>query len=195
MKIHTYTNYDEYVACQTQGNKPNPDGQWAKKDEIQFLSGYLSKNFREAKRGMCHGSKQGNEQRWFKEFTGAGVIGTEISDSAGQYPNTIQWDFHNAKTEWIGSIDFIYSNALDHSYKPQECLKTWMSCVKPTGCCILEWTACHTVDHASKIDPFGATDDEYKKMILDCGFKIKDILKYTTTDNPMYEKTFFIITH
>jgi len=197
MKIHTYKNYEEYVDYQTKGNKADALGQWCKRDEIKFLSDYLLKDFGgyfELKRGICHGTKQGNEQRWFKEFTGAAVLGTEISDTAEQYPNTIQWDFHTVKSEWIDSIDFIYSNALDHSYDPQGCLKSWMSCIKKTGCCILEWTLCHTIEHSSMIDPFGATREEYEKLIIDCGYKVKEILKYKSNEC-CHDKIFFIVTH
>ena len=71
----------------------------------------------------CHGTRQGFEQKWFSKNLECKVIGTEISDNANDYKNTIEWDFHNVKKEWIGSVDFIYSNALDHSYDPNKCLK------------------------------------------------------------------------
>jgi len=108
------------------------------------------------------------EQEYFKlafQDLGAStkVIGTEISPTATQFPNTIEWDFHNTKPEWIGSVDFIYSNAFDHSYKPAECLRGWMECLSPKGLCILEWSNCH--NGSSKMDPFGATIEEYRDMI------------------------------
>ena len=98
------------------------------------------------------------------------MLGTEISDTAKDFPNTIEWDFHEVKEEWLGNVDFIYSNALDHSYKPEECLQAWMSCLKQDGVCIIEWTSGH--QNSRPMDPFGATLDEYKKMAekyhLDC---------------------------
>ena len=36
------------------------------------------------------------------------MIDTEISETAEQFPNTIQWDFHKVKPEWLSSVDFIY---------------------------------------------------------------------------------------
>ena len=68
-------------------------------------------------------------------------MGTEISDNANEYDNTIEWDFHNVKKEWIASVDFIYSNALDHSYDPNKCLNAWMSCIREDGLCIIEHTS------------------------------------------------------
>lgn len=191
MKIHQYKNYEEYVYYQKKGNKDKSDGQWAKKDEIRFLSDYLQRILGNVETGICHGTRQGNEQKWFSEFTGAKVIGTEISDTAEKYPNTIQWDFHDVKPEWLDAMDFVYSNALDHSYDPIKCLKAWASCLKDTGLCILEWTIAHTAKYTSMIDPFGATFDEYKKLIADCGLKLDTILNYKSPGS--IEKTFFII--
>ena len=72
--------------------------------------------------GICHGTRRGKEQEWFRKYLGCGVIGTEISDTVEQFPHTIEWDFHETKAEWINSADFIYSNSLDHSYDPKKCL-------------------------------------------------------------------------
>jgi len=124
---------------------------------------------------------------------GVHVIGTDITDIAETYPNTIRWDFHNAKPEWISNVDFIYSNAFDHSFAPNNCLKTWMSCVKNTGCCILEWSTGHGEASTSLVDPFGASLEEYRNLIAECGFLVKDMLKMSTELRG--EKTFIVIEH
>lgn len=41
------------------------------------------------------------------------IIGTDISDNALNFKNTIIHDFHDVKKEWISYFDFIYSNSLD----------------------------------------------------------------------------------
>ena len=191
MKLHKYSSYNEYVEAQAYGNKANADGQWGKRDEIKFLSDYLNKD-RVIKFGLCHGTKQGNEQRWFSEFTGAEVWGTEISDTAEKYPFTIRWDFHEVKGDWRGAMDFIYSNALDHSYAPAKCLAAWMSCLKPDGCCIIEWSTGHTEEKSNNIDPFGATFEEYKTLAELGGFIIKDVLRYKSPEQ-IHEKTYLIV--
>jgi hypothetical protein len=84
------------------------------------------------------------------------VIGTEISDTATQFPHTIQWDFHETKPEWIDAVDFIYSNSFDHSYDPQRCLNAWMSCLKKGGLCILEHSSDNSPAITSTLDPFRA---------------------------------------
>jgi hypothetical protein len=146
-------DYERYKQVQTAGNKDKIDLVWAMEENIAFLSEYISKHLGPVKFGLCHGTRQGKEQAWFKKYLKCEVVGTEISDTAGQYPDTIQWDFHEVKAEWLGACDFIYSNSFDHSYDPERCLRTWMSCVKRGGLCILEQS--DVDEFASELDPFG----------------------------------------
>lgn len=117
----------------------------------------MKKNLSSLRFGICHGTRRGKEQEWFRKYLGIDVIGTEISSTATTFPNTIQWDFHNVKTEWIDAVDFIYSNSFDHSFDPEKCLNAWMSCVRPGGFCILEHSTAHEASGASELDPFGAS--------------------------------------
>ena len=129
-------DYELYKAAQTNVNLrkvhsaagTGPD-QW----KIKLISKHIKKNIPDLKFGLCHGTRQGSEQKDFNEFLGINVIGTEISHTAADFPNTIQWDFHNAKDEWKENVCFIFSNSFDHSYDPIACLQTWMSCVKSGG--------------------------------------------------------------
>ena len=41
--------------------------------------------------------KNGNEQACFSKYLNCDVIGTEISDTATDFPNTISLDFHDMK--------------------------------------------------------------------------------------------------
>jgi SAM-dependent methyltransferase len=150
-------DYNQYKNIQEQGNLEHLDSVWAIEDNIKFLSHYLTSNYcGKINFGICHGTRNGKEQEWFRKYLNTDVIGTEISQSATLFPNTIQWDFHNVKDEWINNVDFIYSNALDHSYDPQKCLNTWINCLKPGGFCILEHSHLHSPEGVTKLDPFGA---------------------------------------
>ena len=65
------------------------------------------------------------EQQYFKDSfsklnINVNVLGTEISSTATNYPNTIEWDFHDVKEEWVSNVDIVYSNSIDHSYKPHD---------------------------------------------------------------------------
>lgn len=147
-------DYEKYKKIQIEGNKNKIESVWVLEENIKFLSDYIKDNIRDVKLGICHGTRRGKEQEWFRKYLHTDVIGTEISDTATQFPNTIQWDFHEIKEEWINNVDFIYSNSFDHSYNPKKCLDNWMKCVNQNGVCILE----HTSEHvsATELDPFGA---------------------------------------
>jgi hypothetical protein len=149
-------DYEGYRHIQIKGNKDKLKNVWAAEEDIAFLSEYIQRTIGPVSFGLCHGTRRGKEQEWFLKHLGCRVLGTEISDTATQFPNTIQWDFHEIKSEWIDGVDFIYSNSFDHSYDPEKCLKAWMSCVRKNGVCILEHSSEHLPHSVSKLDPFGA---------------------------------------
>jgi len=117
-------------------------------------------------KGICHGTRRGQEQKWFSEKLNADVFGTEISDTACSFPKTLQWDFHEVKEEWLGQFDFIYSNSFDHSYDPQKCLNSWMSCLKSGGLCIIEHSSLHTPKGVTELDPFGVSLEYFPYLVL-----------------------------
>ena len=149
-------DYDQYHRIQTDGNKQKIEWVWAVEENIAFLADYIKCVIGVPKFGICHGTRRGKEQEWFRKYLVCKVIGTEISATAVQFPHTIQWDFHETKPEWIDAIDFIYSNSFDHSYDPQKCLNAWMSCVKKGGLCILEHSSDNSPAVTSALDPFRA---------------------------------------
>jgi len=188
VKLHKYNSYEEYKRIQEAANIKKIDYVWATEDNIKLLSDYLMVHIADIKFGICHGSRTGKEQEWFRKHLGVEVIGTEISKTAIQFPNTIQWDFHDVKQEWVNNVDFIYSNSFDHSYKPIECLDAWVSCIKKTGVYILEWTIGHI--KAKLTDPFGATEAEYEEMIVK-KYKLQDKLASSSHGGIVY----FIVSH
>lgn len=190
--LHKYKNYDEYKKIQIDGNIEGIKSNrcWVTENNIKFLSNFLEKEVPNLKFGICHGTRQGKEQEGFSEYLGISVIGTEISPTATMFPNTIQWDFHNVKDEWVDNVDFIYSNSFDHSYKPEACLDAWMKCITEDGVLILEWTTDHI--GYNELDPFGATLKYYKKLISK-KYNLIKILK--SPDNRFWRlrKTYFLI--
>lgn len=149
-------DYERYRKIQQAGNKAKIENVWVIEENIAFLANYLSAIISTPKFGICHGTRRGKEQEWFRKYLRCEVIGTEISDTAADFPHTLQWDFHDVDPRWIDSVDFIYSNSFDHSYDPEKCLNAWMSCVKPGGLCILEHSSLHEPKGANDLDPFGA---------------------------------------
>lgn len=170
MKLFDYKSYDDYVAAQVEGNQRKLRNSYVDPNSLDRLVGVLVEKYNlSPAKVLCHGTRRGLEMEYFIDsFKSRGIdieiTGTEISPTATNYPNTIQWDFHNVKDEWVNAIDLIYSNSFDHSYKPTECLDIWMSCVSDIGKCVLEYSyECDT--KYGRTDPFGATLDEYKEFI------------------------------
>lgn len=163
-------DYERYRAVQNQGNASKLDKQWAKQENIAYYAEYLKRQLpKPPVFGLCHGTRRGSEQRWFRDATGASVLGTEIGDSAENFDSTIQWDFHEVKPEWENSVDFIYSNSLDHSYDPELALKSWISCLRPGGLLLIEHSDRHEPVGSSPLDPFGITLAELVLLITRLG--------------------------
>ena len=180
MKIYKYKDYDEYVEVQKYANKRKITNSYVDKNSLFGVIRYIHDDLKMSPElVLCHGTRRGDEQKYFIEGFNIfdlkpEVIGTEISDNAGQFPNTIEWDFHIAKEEWINNTDIIYTNSFDHSPKPEECLDIWMGCLKENGACIIEYSdICDS--KSGRIDCFGATLDEYKEFITE-KYDIVDIL-------------------
>lgn len=187
-------DYEQYKRIQIEANKRKIESSWVKKENVKFLSKYLKNNVKNLQFGICHGTRQGFEQEWFSKYLECKVLGTEISDNANEYKNTIEWDFHNVKKEWIASVDFIYSNALDHSYDPNKCLNAWMSCIREDGLCIIEHTSSHETSNST--DPFGAKISKMPFLILAWGngqFFPIEILNAPSSNNDRYYTSFIII--
>ncbi|WP_146397511.1 hypothetical protein [Pseudobythopirellula maris] len=160
-------DYDRYREVQVAANKKKINNVWVREENIAFLAEYVKSTLGGASFGLCHGTRRGKEQEWFRKHLGCEVLGTEISDTATEFPHTIQWDFHEVKPEWVDSTDFIYSNSFDHSYDPRTCLNAWMSCVRPGGVCLIEHTSGH--EEANEMDPFGAEVTRMPYLVLSWG--------------------------
>jgi len=187
-------DYERYVKIQIEGNRSKINKIWVLEENIVFLSDYIKKIIGTPKFGICHGTRRGEEQEWFRKYLECEVIGTEISNTAEQFLNTIQWDFHETKPEWIDATDFIYSNSFDHSYDPEKCLNAWMSCIKLDGLCILEHSSAHT--GSGELDPFGADIAQLLFLITIWGkgkFYVRQIIKAPIKPNSVSYLYFIII--
>jgi len=164
MRLYKHKNYKEYKKAQINKNTKKLDLVWVKPHEIKLISKKIKKYIPNASFGICHGVRNAWEVKQLRNILKIDILGTEIAPSATKFENTIQWDFHNLKDEWIGSVDFIYSNSFDHSYDPEKCLDVWMKCIKKgIGVCFIHWmsTNASTIDAA---DCFAASLKEYKDL-------------------------------
>jgi len=187
-------DYERYKQVQTAGNKNKIGQVWAMEENIAFLSDYIVKHLGKVDFGLCHGTRQGKEQAWFKKYLKCEVLGTEISDTATQFPDTIQWDFHQVKPEWLNACDFIYSNSFDHSYDPEKCLRAWMTCVKKGGLCIIEHSDASA--QATELDPFGVDSTLMPYFVLLWGkgeFCVREMLDSPTKAQGLKHNRFLVI--
>jgi hypothetical protein len=176
IKRHEYANYQEYVDRQVAANKAKIDRVWVKRESIEAIAAYLLLNTRWINFGICHGTRRGPEQQWFREALNCRVIGTEISDTAGDFPDTVQHDFHTIREDWLGKADFVYSNSLDHAYDPQVAVNAWVETLTPAGLCVIEWSDHHGPEYVNQNDPFGASVPAMVGLIRGWGHKVREVL-------------------
>lgn len=159
-------DYDLYRRIQTLGNKGKIGRVFVVQENIEYLCRELENTIPEIKLVLCHGTRNAAEQKFFQAALSkpATILGTEISDTAVQFPMTIQWDFHEVKPEWIGAVDVIYSNSFDHSYDPKKLFTAWLSCLRVNGVMALEWTHAHDM-RPSILDPFNVGLDVLTAML------------------------------
>jgi hypothetical protein len=151
-------DYETYRTVQTIANKAKLDWRAVKRDNIAYLCKALTASGVNLRSILCHGTRNAAEQKFFQEsLPNATILGTEISETATQFPMTIQWDFHEVKPEWRGAFDIVFSNSWDHSYDPHTLFPAWLSCVAPNGALVLEWSTIYEKTEADAVDPFRAT--------------------------------------
>jgi hypothetical protein len=169
MKLLKFESYDEYKQVQVQANRLKFGNVFAEDDELQRIARSFRILATAGHRGLCHGVRNGYEVHMLRRLLpGVDIVGTDISDTASSVPNCIVWDMHEVKPEWLGSIDFIYSNSWDHTFDPELLFSRWSSCLSPAGRLFLSYTELHSEKGATgdtKFDAFGCTLDELTSIV------------------------------
>ena len=160
MKVFNYRNYEHYKTSQTRTNKEKLDWIYARENVIDVIC----KDKKKAENIICHGTRNGAEQKYFKRFfPNAYIIGTEISDTASQFPMTVEHDFSIQKDEWINKFDIVYSNAFDHSIDPEQTLITWKNQLVHNGRLYLEYAESQSI--CNDADPLDASKQEIYNLL------------------------------
>lgn len=173
MRVLEYKDEDDYQEKQirmgTEGF--NDRSVWVTEVEVNTICDYIKQKGLEVSSGICHGVRTGIEVQEFRKLLEADIIGTDICPLVSSVQNVIVHDFHYVKDEWLNSFDFMYTNSLDHSNRPVECLESWFSCLTDRGRCFIEWTIWDDdVDSSfSYADCFGASAQEYANLINKVG--------------------------
>lgn len=193
--IHKYKGgYDEYMAAQILANKKKLHKVWADVHTLEGIATDIDET--NVKTGMCHGARNGFEVEWFRERLAADVVGSDISETATQFPNMTVWDFHDVNPDWVGRFDFIYTNSLDQAMDPQKALKAWAGQLSPIGRIYIEHTEGHRPQRAGAMDPFGAEVHVMPDLINRFGgddFEYEKTLTPGAKDNNGYEAFVFVV--
>jgi len=176
MKIFKFTDYNHYKKEQVKANVKKIVNIWINENTVKKITQYIDK----ADNILCHGVRNAKELEFFKKYySSADIIGTEISHTAKQFKNVIEWDFHNVKEEWKSKFDIVYSNSWDHSYDHIKSLTTWKDQMSTNGFMFLEH-GYDPKDNKSRVsDPL----EIYHEEILDTlkQVNLKYITEFTTT--------------
>ena len=197
VKIYKYKSYEEYKKTQIYYNKKKIDKVWADEKTLKMISDFLKSNINLEKiEGLCHGSRNGFEQKFFNnQIPNSKVLGTDISDTALNYENSIVHDFHVEKKDWINEFDFIYTNSLDQSYDPKKALNVWLKQIRKERFIIIEHSDQHGVISSGKMDPFGVETNFFPYLLTEwfghrISLKIIKGLKTNKSNAPVF---FFVI--
>lgn len=155
--LHEYPSYERYREVQIFHNKRKISSIWADKQTLGRVAAIAAEKTQARPiKGLCHGTRNGFEQNYLNGLAaGIEALGTDISETAADYENSVQWDFHDVKDEWKDRFDFVYTNSLDQSWKPKEALTVWLEQLNANGVLIIEHTEAHGPTGASEMDPFG----------------------------------------
>ncbi|GAB1363639.1 hypothetical protein MASR1M32_28750 [Rhodobacter sp.] len=187
--LHEYPSYQTYVEVQTAGNKAKLRRQYVKRSHVDRLAAWLGERGHPVKAGICHGTRAGREQKWFRRaLRCSGIFGTEISDTATEFPFTVQWDFHDVNPDWVGKHDFVYSNSWDHAFDPKRAFTSWLGQLRKGGVLLVDYTAGQAPAAANALDPFGIEIAPLQEMLAEvgraAGAEPAGVLDFT--DNPEY---------
>lgn len=182
IKQFKHESYEAYVEEQTKGNKRKIHKVWAHPENIKMLVMRYLDAFLEdhnpsvplptAFRVLCHGTRNGAELGYFRDaFKAYGfdaeVLGTEISTTATDFPDTIQHDFHDPlPLDVPQTYHIVYSNSLDHAYDGAKAVDAWLDQLEPEGVLVVEHSTDDEPDKVNKLDCFGVNIRYFPMFVL-----------------------------
>lgn len=193
---HDYQGgYSEYKETQIHHNKRKIDHVWA--DELTLTRICEDVAARElGASGICHGARNGFEVEFLSKHLKGEILGTDISETATDYPNMVVWDFHEENPEWDGKFDFVYSNSLDQAMAPDRALASWAKQIKPDGRIYIEHSMSHSASGAGAMDPFGAHPFAMPYLFFKWGkgkYALDDIIEIESKQNNEQRAWIFVL--
>lgn len=193
MRVYRYRDYEHYVEQQTLANVEKLNRCWATRDMTNKFAKYYQKIRKDPATILCHGSRNGQEVRWFgEEFPDALTLGTDISYTATKFPNQIQWDMQQENPEWIDKWDLIYTNSLDHVIDFIGTLNVICNQLSDDGLFILDYTIprAECNDKPNISDPLDVSYKELKQGLRGADFEVIQESQYYEKEYRDYEKKY-----
>lgn len=160
-------DYEAYRRVQNEGNRLKLNHVFASEKVIGLLVRHARRRIRPIRSILCHGTRNGSELEWFaKRVPDAEILGTDIAETATQFPRTIQWDFHDMREDWGGKWDIVYTNSWDHAMEPERAMKAWADSLAPGGILYLEYGKGHDTGNVDRLDLFGASRQALGAMVI-----------------------------
>ena len=195
---HDYgiAGFNKYRDIQIYHNKRKIDRTWADEKTLGIISDYIKTHMSKIKAGICHGTRRGYEQTVLSRLLNCSFIGTEISETANRFPQTVQWDFHEPNLKWKGAFSVVYSNSLDQAFNPKKALETWVEQLTEDGLLFIEHTMSHSASGASEMDPFGAHPLIMPYLFFDWGkgkYRLFDIIRPSHKKHEKFDLWIFVL--
>jgi hypothetical protein len=193
---HRYVGgYEQYRNVQIHHNKRKLQNVWADDTTLARIAADLKANGL-GSTGICHGARNGHEVEWFRRTLGGEIIGTDISETASQFPNMQVWDFQDENPDWASKFDFVYTNSLDQAMEPERALSAWVKQLTRNGRIYIEHTMAHSAQGAGEMDPFGAHPMAMPYLFFTWGrgaYRMADILEIDEKKNNRLRAWVFVL--
>lgn len=180
MKSHDFATHEDYVKAQTTMTRRK--SQWSTLfTDPAVIDAIADHHSSMVLFGVCHGVRCGEELDLFERAVGGHWVGTEICPDLCDGVRILHQDFSDVPDEWLGSMDIVYTNALDHARNPQETVAGWLKCLSTTGRLYVEWTKWSNKlgGGRNKADCFAATEEEHRDMFEAVG-TVENVLALKT---------------
>jgi len=166
MKFIAFDSPEQYREAQRRSDCRKSRRTSALPGELDRIAEYYKRAHGNPRSGICHGARSGREVVMFRErFPEAKILGTDLFPREADY--VVEWDFHDRREEWVGAFDFLYSNSLDHSHSPRECVSVWLEQLRPRGLAFIQWNDRNIAVRGG--DCFGAALHEYFVILGEVG--------------------------
>ena len=169
MKQWKYKDSADYEEHQILANIKKIDWVWMEASTAQRIQ----YRYESASSILCHGARNGTEIEYFRKYYGLDtkIMGTDISPTAIDFKDMVQWDMQKPNEHWIGKWDIVYSNSFDHCNDPKKCVKTWIDQVSPDGILVVEIPTGGN-NFSTGMDPLMISKSEFLEMIEPHGFEL-----------------------